>query len=265
MMVTPVTVNEDSFWEEIERKFLKLQEEAQSIVVFSPKDRDAYEIYKVKPELLKTSPKDRIKRLLEDSRLIFIETLSTDNRCFFVLAAECLGMRQNIPDKWIDNFEGVKDGTSKEIEIIKSAIKNKAINVDFLIAWGKYQNAHGFLSALQGDLKNKHEYFKNYVDKSTPRKIIQEHIYAYWMAKRWEPKKKIKDQKTDLHSELAEEIHSLTLNQDLETFWLSTLQDMIKIESEVDVLLKGRIINMNEDRINEISQNCLINPKDLPL
>lgn len=137
MMVTIVMGKDDSFWDEIGREFLIIQEEAQSMTVFSTKDRDAHQIYKAKPELLKRNPKDRIKQLLEDSRLIFIETLSTDNRCFFVLAAECLGMLKNIPENWIDNFEGVEDGTSKEIEIIKSAIKNKTINADFLVAWGE--------------------------------------------------------------------------------------------------------------------------------
>lgn len=103
------------------------------------------------------------------------------------------------------------------------------------------------------------DYFRRYITKATPPKLIERHIYAYWMLPRWAELEKIKGLRKSAEEQLAKRIFQYIKKTEDQK-----LKEILEGMIEDDQFLKGRVCNLSEKEIRRIVKRNLIPKRLLP-
>lgn len=239
--------NEDDFWCKIEKEFNSWNSYFSDLKLLSQPVRDLYQASRKFKEI-----DFDLDYWISNGLFLAPKALNSENKMYFVEA--CIELEIKVPYEFQKYMKAPQDyKTSKSI--IEAAIKDRTINQPFILAWGKYQQSTGFLSAMCADKRKNAVKAKQHITSIKNHNIIQQHIYAYWMFNRWYFEPNTKGLRIRLHDQLAETIWDfLQKNQSYK--YKKKLEDMVDVtihfDCENEYELLGGILSMSRQRVKEI-------------
>jgi len=239
--------NESNFWIQIETQFKSWNDYFKDLKFLSQPVRDLYQAS------LKFEEIDfDLNYWISNGLFLAPKALNSEHKMYF--AEACTELEIKVPYEFQKHMEVPQDYKSSK-SIIEAAIKDKIIKQPFILAWGKYQQSVGFLSAICADKKKNSVKAKQHITSIKKHNIIQQHIYAYWMYKRWYFEPNTKGLRIRLHDNLAASIWDF-LQENQSYKYKEELENMIDVtihfdcENEYDLL--GGILSMSRQRMKEI-------------